>query len=342
MGYRYIGSKARIADEIIEYIDYNGEGYFIDAFSGTGIVAQKAANKGWKVKVNDMMKNAVVMTVAGLMSEDDIQLNFVGGYEACIDYLNSLKPEKGYFWRVYSPASSKFENVERKYFTEKNASKIDAIVNQIHLWNKQGIITEYEFFTLMADVIIATNNVANIAGTYGCFLSKWTKQSEKEFLIEKRLLRRDKVDLIHTNKDVFEVESEKNDIVYFDPPYTKRQYASYYHILESIVCGDEVQVDGTSGLRPWKDKASVFCYKKKALNALVELIIKQRARRVILSYSDDGHVDLSELVNELKKTGEVEIIELKTIGRYTPNKTALDNKAVVKEYLIDYRKKEAK
>lgn len=39
MGYRYIGSKARIADEIIEYIDYNGEGYFIDAFSGTGIVA---------------------------------------------------------------------------------------------------------------------------------------------------------------------------------------------------------------------------------------------------------------------------------------------------------------
>ena len=65
----------------------------------------------------------------------------------------------------------------------------------------------------MADVIIATNNVANIAGTYGCFLSKWTKQSEKEFLIEKRLLRRDKVDLIHTNKDVFEVESEKNDIV---------------------------------------------------------------------------------------------------------------------------------
>lgn len=39
MGYRYIGSKAGIADEIIEYIDYNGEGYFIDAFSGTGIVA---------------------------------------------------------------------------------------------------------------------------------------------------------------------------------------------------------------------------------------------------------------------------------------------------------------
>lgn len=342
MGYRYIGSKARIANEIIEYIDYNGEGYFIDAFSGTGIVAQKAANKGWKVKVNDMMKNAVVMSVAGLMSEYDIHFDFVGGYGACIDYLNSMEPEKGYFWRVYSPASLQFEDVERRYFTEKNASKIDAIVNQIHLWNKQGIITEYEFITLMADVIIATNNVANIAGTYGCFLSKWTKQSEKEFWLEKRSLRKNKVDLIYSNKDVFEIESEENDVVYFDPPYTKRQYASYYHILETIVCGDEAQVEGTSGLRPWKDKASVFCYKKKALNALLQLILKQKARRIVLSYSDDGHVNLYDLVNELRRTGEVEIIEFKTIGRYTPNKTALNNKAVVKEYLIDYRKKDKK
>lgn len=342
MGYRYIGSKARIADEIIEYIDYNGEGYFIDAFSGTGIVAHKAANMGWKVKVNDMMKNAVVMTVAGLVSEEDVHFDFVGGYEACIDYLNKLEPEKGYFWRVYSPASSQFEDVERRYFTENNASKIDAIVNQIHSWNKQRVINEYEFIILMADVIVATNSVANIAGTYGCFLSKWTKQSEKDFWIEKRLLRRKKIDFMHSNRDVFEIESEENDVVYFDPPYTKRQYASYYHILESIVCGDEIQVEGTSGLRPWRDKASVFCYKKKALNALVQLIIKQKARRVILSYSDDGHVNLSELVTELRKTGEVEIVELKSIARYTPNKTAVNNKTVVKEYLIDYRKKDKK
>ena len=136
MGYRYIGSKARIADEIIKYIDYKGEGSFIDAFSGTGVVAHKAANKGWKVIVNDVMKNAVVMSVSGLMGEDDIHFDFIGEYETCIDFLNLLEPEKGYFWRVYSPASLQFEGVERRYFTEKNASKIDAVVNQIHLWNR--------------------------------------------------------------------------------------------------------------------------------------------------------------------------------------------------------------
>lgn len=57
MGYRYIGSKARIADEIIEYVKETATmesgGFFVDAFSGTGVVAEKAAQIGWPVHVND-------------------------------------------------------------------------------------------------------------------------------------------------------------------------------------------------------------------------------------------------------------------------------------------------
>ena len=61
MGYRYIGSKARIADEIIAYIGKpsSAEERFIDGFSGTGIVASKAADIGWQIVINDMMKNAI-------------------------------------------------------------------------------------------------------------------------------------------------------------------------------------------------------------------------------------------------------------------------------------------
>ena len=46
MGYRYIGSKARIAKEILDYLGHPEieDGYFIDAFSGTGIVASTAAD----------------------------------------------------------------------------------------------------------------------------------------------------------------------------------------------------------------------------------------------------------------------------------------------------------
>lgn len=34
------------------------------------------------------------------------------------------------------------------------------------------------------------------------------------------------------------------DIAYEDPPYTKRQYGAYYHILETIAIGDEPEITG--------------------------------------------------------------------------------------------------
>ena len=142
-----------------------------------------------------------------------------------------------------------------------------------------------------------------------------------------------------SNCDVFEIESTSNDIVYLDPPYTQRQYASYYHILETIVQGDHPKVEGVSGLRPWKDKASVFCYKKKALDALSDLILKQKAKRVILSYSNEGNIELDDLIRKLSPYGDIKLVELKTIGRYRPNKVAVENRSEVNEYLVDFSRK---
>lgn len=340
MGYRYIGSKARIADEIIKYIGKpTGDGYFIDAFSGTGIVAEKAADYGWKIKVNDMMKNAVIMSTARLLSMEDISFMNFGDYESCIALLNNLEGEKGFIWKEYSPASKNEVGIERKYFSEKNAAKIDAIIRTLKEWLKNKVITENEYVLLMNDVISAVNDIANIAGTYGCFLSKWSSQANNDIELKKTQLREKKVNFVSSNEDVFNLTSNKSDVVYLDPPYTKRQYASYYHILETIVCGDEPVVEGVSGLRPWKEKASVFCYKTKALKALIELIISQKAHRVVLSYSNEGHVILDELIEELTPYGTVKLFELSSIGRYTPNKAAVNNNTSVKEYLIDFYRK---
>ena len=343
MGYRYIGSKARIADEIIEYVKETATmesgGFFVDAFSGTGVVAEKAAQIGWPVHVNDMMTNAVIMSEARLLSSVDVPFDCLGGYEEVIKVLNGLSGEEGFIWREYSPASKRFQLNERRYFTEENAKKVDAISAKIHHWKDEKTISHKEFVLLMSDLIQAVNNVANIAGTYGCFLSRWTTQAKENLVLSTSPLKKAQAIYRTSNCDVFAVESRPEDIVYFAPPYTKRQYASYYHILETIVCGDQPEVTGVSGLRPWKDKASVFCYKTKALNALSELILKQRANRVILSYSNEGHIRLEELVDRLSPYGEVFLVELKTIGRYRPNRTAVENSAEVNEFLVDFRRK---
>ena len=340
MGYRYIGSKARIADDIIEYIGAPKEenGFFIDAFSGTGVVSEKAADYGWKVIANDMMKNAIVMTESHLLSVRDVIFSEFGGYEKAIEVINNLDPQRGFIWREYSPASLNQIGIERKYFTEINAMKIDAAISAVHVWHSEKKITDRECALLLSNIISATNNVANIAGTYGCFLSKWTGQAYGDFTVEPSVLRNVPVDYKTFTKDVFEITSDENDVVYLDPPYTKRQYASYYHIPETIVCGDEPIVEGVAGLRPWKDRASVFCYKTKALKALLRLILQQRAYRTILSYSNEGHVKLDDLVAGLKDYGNVELVELSTIGRYRPNRAAVDKQSEVKEYLVDFRR----
>ena len=161
--------------------------------------------------------------------------------------------------------------------------KIDGIRNVISEWSSSGKIDGLESEVLIADLISAVNRVANTAGTYGCFLSKWQKQALLELKLKERDLSDSDNIVETTNLDAFELKVTENDVVYLDPPYTKRQYASYYHILETITINDDPTVEGVSGLRPWKHKASVFCYKRKAFRALVELITKLKSKRVILS-----------------------------------------------------------
>jgi len=338
MGYRYIGSKARIADDILRYLGAPKatDGCFIDAFSGTGVVASKAADIGWRIKINDMMHSAAVMSEARLVSRADVPFTSLGGYTGALDALRWAE-RKGFIWREYSPAALREIGIERRYFTEDNAQKIDGAVEKIQEWRKSGIISGPEFSLLISTLIYGTNDVANIAGTYGCFLSKWQKQALGTLALEPLEVREKKVNYSVTTDDVFEVTSSPEDVVYLDPPYTKRQYASYYHILETITLGDEPTVEGVAGLRPWKDKASVFCYKLKALHALVDLVSSQEAYRVLISYSNDGHVQLDQLVEKLKRTGTVDVVELGSIGRYRPNVVASSHKSAVKEYLIDYR-----
>lgn len=340
MGYRYIGSKTRVVESIIEYIGVPStkSGRFIDAMCGTGIVAFEAARSGWKVIINDKMLNAVIMAEARLLSIKEAEFSSLGGYQAVIDHLNSLPLVEGFIWKEYSPASKTFTPHERRYFTEMNAKRIDAARACIAKWFMDGTINRKEHILLLATLMSSMNDVANIAGTYGCFLSNWTVQSQRTFQMSSFELLEKPVQYSAMCSDVFDLPCEPNDIVYIDPPYTKRQYASYYHILETVAQEDEPKVEGVSGLRPWKQDASIFCYKNHAHKALVKLMITLPARKIILSYSDDGHANIESLEQELLQSGQVDVVNLQSIGSYRPNSAAVLRKSKVNEYLIVYTK----
>ncbi|MYF09536.1 MAG: DNA methyltransferase [Gammaproteobacteria bacterium] len=338
MCFRYIGSKTRVVKAILERIGKPDGGTFYDAFSGTGAVARAASDAGWKVHVNDHLMSAAMMSFARITSSAQAAFIGTGGYSRAITKLNETDPISGFIWREYSPASAGHCGVARMYFTEDNAKRIDGVRARIERWREDGRINNAEACVLIADLIGAANRVANTAGTYGCFLSHWQRQSLSDMEIMAREMPSTAPAAKMTSGDVLDLCYQPNDTVYFDPPYTKRQYAAYYHILETIALGDEPTVEGVGGIRPWKQKASDYCYKARAAGALESLVEGCTARRVFLSYSTEGHVPLEVLANSLANIGKVRRHKLDQIGRYRPNRAASRAGSEVQEVLFEIEK----
>jgi len=338
---RYIGSKSRVADVIVE-VAGPPSGTFVDAMAGTGSVAAAAARAGWNVRLNDSLYGSSCVSVARVLAEVDVPFASLGGYSAAIALLKQATPRSGTLHRHYSPATAALIGHERRYFTEANAAAIDGYRTRIAEWTRDGRLTPNEERLLLADLIEAANSVANTAGTYGCYLRDWTQMAMRPVSLNQRILLPVAVEVEVHNADVLDVAADVGDVVYYDPPYTKRQYAAYYHLQETIAHGDEPEVGGVTGLRPWQQLASDFCYKRKALAAIVRLIDSCPADRVLLSYSDEGHVSRKALEGSLSPLGDLRVHDLGEIGRYRPNASASSARSSVQELVFDLRKDQAR
>lgn len=333
---RYIGSKARVVAAIIDRLGPPGEGLFVDVFAGTGIVSREASRRGWEVWANDHLLASTAMATAQLLSAADVPFATLGGYGAAIQRLNAARPRRGFIFREYTPSARSASGHRRRYFTCANGMRIDGMRALVEEWYERDNITPAERTLLLADLLEAVNAVANTAGTYGCYLRHWIPPALRPIRLTPRELLPNSRPSKVTSLDAFKLLARPFDVVYLDPPYTKRQYAAYYHILETIAAGDKPQVGGVTGLRPWQDKLSDFCYKRRALGALVALALGIGARRVLISYNSQGHITLNELRKALACHGEVRLQALADVGRYRPSQAASAAGTSVTEYLIEF------
>lgn len=91
-----------------------------------------------------------------------------------------------------------------------------------------------------------------------------------------------------------------------------------------------------TGLRPWRELASPYCYKSRALEALVDLIRGCRANRILLSYSEEGHVRLPDLQKRLTQLGvRHRLYLLSSVGRYRTSTASRERADVVQEFLVE-------
>jgi len=101
--------------------------------------------------------------------------------------------------------------------------------------------------------------------------------------------------------------SQDCDLLYMDPPYNTRQYATNYHLLETLALGDEPEVRGVAGLRPKDGKSSPYCRAGEAEEALDKLVRGAKAQAILMSYNSEGLIPHERIMKILSQRGKVEV-----------------------------------
>ena len=358
MGYRYIGAKTKILEQVIRKISalVPKGGHVCDLMCGTAAVSSALRRNGYRVTAVDLMtfsyhhaRVALLFTqppsfrnAKGFIEEysrlKDKALFSPTFYESILDALNNVPPETGYFWREFSmEGCPKNTPRPRNYFSPENAKRIDGIRTWIGRLKKNEWINDIEHSLLLHDLIMAANDVANIAGTYGHYLSKLIGRANSPLKLRPssliilpdggnhKVLRGYAEDL---------ASSIKCDLCYIDPPYMKRQYAANYHVLETLARGDEPEAIGVSGLRPWRDQYSNFCTKTKIHDSFARIFNDMKCEDFLISYSEDGLLGLEQLQSLLSEFGQIEVSKFKS-KRFKSNETKLSPELT--EYIIYLR-----
>jgi len=321
---KYIGNKYRLLNFIESVAIKQGipvKGTFVDIFTGTTSVAQFFKKKGYRLITNDFMMYSYVFQHAYIKTNrypkfeklieserlkptpqlfyaEDRSLNVV------LQYLNQLSGREGFIFRHYAPGGE----YGRQYFSDENARRTDAVRDKIQEWKMRKLISEEEYFILLAVLIDAADFVANISGTYGAYLKIWRSMALKPFtLLMPKLIESNLCHEIYL-RDSNELIRELNaDILYIDPPYNTRQYAPNFHILETIARWDNPEVKGRTGLRPYDLQKSLYSQKSTCKEVFADLIENARARFILMSYNSEGIIPHQFICEVLGKRGSVEV-----------------------------------
>jgi len=347
----YIGSKLSLLEFLensINKVVNKDCRVFCDLFAGTGIVGNYFKKKGYKIIANDIQYYSYVLNKHYIENHKELMFskltkelselkniktknrkNFVCGY------LENLKGVKGFVYKNYCLEGTKNKKIQRQYFSDTNGMRCDAIRKKIEVWKKEKLINNNEYYFLLTSLIESVDKCANTASVYGAFLKKLKKSAQKSFVLQPAELIINAQEHKVYNEDINILTKKiKGDILYLDPPYNHRQYASNYHILETIAKYDNPKIHGKTGLRDYEDQKSLYCSRVEAKNAFKDLISKAKVKYIFLSYNNEGIMSLKDIEEVMSLRGEYGYFT-KDYNRFKADKTENRNHKADKtvEYL---------
>lgn len=334
----YIGSKYSLLGEIENVLDtyrVPRNGIVLDLFAGTGAVAQFLKLRGHITYANDWQYYSYVTNVAfiehnrlptldalladahwskqiGAVSFGPAIMTYsIADREPLSDslpcakvlqYLNQMPGRQGPFYETYCSGGE----AGRMYFSRKNGLRIQAIRDQIGEWARDGLVSSKERDWLVACLVEAADRVANTASVYGAYLKHVKKAAQKPLTLvalqpiassyppdRHQVFCEDGTELLNR------FSPGQLRLIYIDPPYNHRQYASNYHVLETIACWDLDQFEprGVTGLRDSGEQRSDFCMRSAVEAAFRQVFKRINSEYLLFSYNNEGLLPQERLLS---------------------------------------------
>ncbi|WP_430815179.1 DNA adenine methylase [Carboxylicivirga sp. RSCT41] len=349
----YFGNKRYLLDFIGDEVQniMKEEGIekvkILDGFSGSGVVARILKQYASELHTNDIEPYSHVINSCYLANKSDVDLDKI---KEINQYLNDnkLAGDGGILSDMYAPKDdTNIQKGERVFFSNKNAKIIDNIRGMIDHVDK-----DIQPF-LLGPLFYSACNHANTNGGFASHFkadgigafggknpSKYHKNRPlKEITLPLPLFSEYECDVINHNEDCNElVKGLKGlDIAYFDIPYCKTQYGSYYHMLNTINTNIKpTNINVISG-KPKDYYRSKYASKLHFKKTLDDLIKNTDSKYILLSFNDDDKNSVQDVQQILSKYGEVSI-KSTSVRRFSTKSSTVSKKKKVNELLFVLKK----
>jgi adenine-specific DNA-methyltransferase len=272
-----------------------------------------------------------------------------GGIDAVLAELNSLPPlpdDEGYISSHYAPRDTAGADwrTERLFYTRENALVIDAMRQRIeHMYPGIPSVDDVALrkAALLAPLLYQAATHTNTSGVFKAFhhgFGGHGRDALRRIMGSIRLARPVLAD-VPSPADVACMDAaaflrgRTGDVCYLDPPYAVHQYGSNYFMLNTIALWDKPSVSQEraangrlrqkAGIRAdWTRTRSAFCYRDTAAAAMKGVVDAADCRWLVVSYSNEGLIELEQLCDLLGETGELTVLS-KGYAKYPGGKQGL-------------------
>ena len=309
---KYIGSKRTLVPLIQSLVEQLPVGTACDLFAGTTRVGQGLRRLGLTVHSNDLATYSEALGQAYIAAGESLDRTRL---ERILEELSALAGRDGYFTETFCRRA--------RYLQPENGARVDAIRDAIDGYD----LSPVERGVLLTALLEAADRVDSTTGLQMAYLKAWAPRSYNP--LELRLpepvpgpvgtVSRLDANALAPQLDV--------DLVYVDPPYNQHSFFSNYHVWETLVRWDAPETYGVANKRvDCPEHRSAYNSKRAAPGALAELIAALRSPWVLVSLSDEGFHDASELERQLGELGYVGRVDVDAkryvgaqIGIYSPS-----------------------